>query len=213
LTAWKAGASSRGVGDDQFLIRCERIEGTIMSSKFQSRMASGRALLLTSTVTIAVYLAIVLGTAPELAQRAGGLAIFDLMPMGYDESYARLLLDRLGEEGRRYYLTRQIPLDAIYPALLAIWLIALWRYLADKVGRTAGWVRQVWLVPILVAGFDYAENITVAGLILSYPDLDPNLVRIASGLTIAKSILSTVCFTALLGLGGLLAFRRLRPAS
>jgi hypothetical protein len=74
------------------------------------------------------------------------------MPMGYDESYARHLLDRLGEQGRRYYLTRQIPLDAIYPALLAIWLIALWRYLADKVGLTAGWVRQVWLVPIQVAG-------------------------------------------------------------
>jgi hypothetical protein len=98
-------------------------------------------------------------------------------------------------------------------ALLAIWLIALWHYLADKVGLPAGWARQVWLVPILVAGFDYAANITVAGLILSYPDLDPKLVRIASGLTIAKSVLSTVCFTAILGLGGLLAFRRLRSAS
>jgi hypothetical protein len=135
------------------------------------------------------------------------------MPMGYDESYARHLLDRLGEQGRRYYLTRQIPLDAIYPALLAIWLIALWRYLAVKVGLTAGWVRLVWLVPILVAVFDYAENFTVAGLILSYPDLDPNLVRVASGLTIAKSVLSAVCFTAILGLGGLLAFRRLHSAS
>jgi hypothetical protein len=194
------------------LIRCVRIEGTIMSSEFQLRLTSGRALLLASTVTIAVYLAIVLGTAPQLAERAGGLAIFDLMPMGYDESYARLLLDRLGEEGRGYYLTRQIPLDALFPALLAMWMVALWGYLANRLGLTAEWLRHVWLMPVLVAGFDYAENVTVAALLLSYPDLEPDVVRLASGFTIAKSILSTVCFTALLVLGGLLVSRRLRPA-
>jgi hypothetical protein len=73
-------------------------------------------------------------------------------------------------------------------------------------------VRHVWLVPVLLAGFDYAENVTVAALLLSYPDLDPDVVRLASGFTIAKSALSTVCFTALLVLGALVVSRRLRPA-
>jgi hypothetical protein len=183
-----------------------------MNEGLMATLASGRLVLLISAATIVVYLAIVLGTAPVLSARAGGLAIFDLMPMGYDESYARLLLDRLGEEGRGYYLTRQSPLDALFPALLAMWMVALWGYLADRLGLTAEWLRHVWLVPVLVAGFDYAENITVAALLLSYPDLEPDVVRLASGFTITKSILSTVCFTALLVLGGLLVSRRLRPA-
>ena len=177
------------------------------------RLVSGRALVLISAATVAVYLAIVLGTAPELAYRAGGLAIFDLMPTGYDASYAALLLDRLGAEGRHYYLTRQIPLDTAYPALLAIWLVALWSYMVDKLGWSGKWLRHVWMVPVLAVGFDYAENVAVASLLLSYPELDTTTVRLASAFTIAKSALSTLCFTAVLVVGGLLAHQRLRPVS
>jgi hypothetical protein len=190
-----------------------QFEGIILSSDRPMRLVSGGALLLISAVTVAVYLAIVVGTAPELAHRAGGLAKFDLMPTGYDASYAALLLDRLGADGRHYYLTRQIPLDAAYPALLAIWLVALWSYLVAKLGWSGGWLRHVWVVPVLVAGFDYAENVAVASLLLSYPDFDTTTVRLASAFTIAKSGLSTLCFTAVLVVGGLLAFQRLRPAS
>jgi hypothetical protein len=37
----------------------------------------------------------------------------------------------LGEDGRRYYLTRQLPLDAVYPGLLALTLVYTILFLRD----------------------------------------------------------------------------------
>ncbi|PID58773.1 hypothetical protein CSB45_01885 [candidate division KSB3 bacterium] len=58
--------------------------------------------------------------------------IFDLSLCGYSYDYALRLLSALGNEGRKEYLSRQFPLDFIYPALFSIFSILLLAWLFLK---------------------------------------------------------------------------------
>ena len=82
-----------------------------------------------------IYLVMVLGTLRHLTDLAGVLP-FDLRPTGYSQVDAEGLLEALGESGRQYYLTRQIPLDTLYPALLALTLMSTLRWRAFRFGPT-----------------------------------------------------------------------------
>lgn len=188
-----------------------------MSANMLERLSTGRSVVIAATTAVAAYLGIMLGTAPTLSVYAEGMAIFDLMPTGYDSAYATTLLDRLGDEGRRYYLTRHLALDAVYPGLLATWLSLTWVYAGRKARLPSKLLRRAWIAPALVAFFDYAENAAVAGLILAHPEVDAGRVQAASLFTLGKSALTTLCFTALLVVGGRVAYLRLsanpRPAA
>jgi hypothetical protein len=46
--------------------------------------------------------------------------VFDMMPDGYDVSSAAQLLEALGDEGRRFFLSQQILRDTAYPLFFAV---------------------------------------------------------------------------------------------
>jgi len=170
---------------------------------------AGRRLAGVLLAAAAVYAAMLTITLPELTARSGGLTMFDLLPLGYDATYARTLLERLGSEGRDYYLFRQLPLDAAYPALLALSLAGLWRVLLRWSNlETPGRCALAWC-SVLVAGLDYAENVAVAAMLLRFPLESDALVGLASSATVAKSMTATVCFTAVAGLGMVATLRRM----
>jgi len=77
---------------------------------------SGKATILFGLGATIIYLVMVLGTLRYLSDLAGALP-FDLRPSGYSQADTVGLLEALGGTGRHYYLTRQIPLDTLYPAL------------------------------------------------------------------------------------------------
>jgi hypothetical protein len=68
----------------------------------------------------------------EYIKTLTGLLPFDMRPGGYSPEHAYALLNALGVDGNRYYLTRQIPLDLIYPALMALTLISILKWLEAK---------------------------------------------------------------------------------
>lgn len=110
--------------------------------------------------TLAVYLAMVLWTLPEIAARAGGLAPFDLRPFGYSVAEAQALLAALDDDTRAFYRDVQHRLDLVFPGLLALSLILLFRRLVSPVPAAVFGV-----VALAGAGFDWAENAAVAGLL------------------------------------------------
>lgn len=123
---------------------------------------------------------------------------FDMRPFGYDPSEARALLDALGEDGRIYYLTRQIPLDTVYPALLAMALVSALRFFASHMPGS-GLVRAGIALSVGAALFDYAENLGIVAMILRWPGVSDAVVHAASVASIAKSGLTTAAVaTALL---------------
>ena len=156
-------------------------------------------------VGLMVYAVMIFGTLAHL-EAVSGHRPFDMRPLGYTYSDADQLLAGLGPNGRAYYLTRQIPLDLFYPALLALTLVSTLRWLEQRLPHRR-WVRIGITTAIAAAAFDYAENLGVVAMILTWPDLPSYLVGCASIATTAKSALTTLAAALVLGLG-VIALRR-----
>lgn len=124
-------------------------------------------------------------------EAVSGQIPFDMRPFGYGPADAAALLDALGVEGRHYYLGYQIPLDTLYPAMLALTLIAL----MSLFGRRMPDSRLVRLGIILSIGaalFDYGENLGIVAMIGTWPAPPAHLIHAASAASVAKSILTTL---------------------
>lgn len=158
---------------------------------------NGRTVLLTFVAAQAVYMFMLTLTLPTLENLAGGLRPFDMRPGGYDLMSARLLLEALGEDGRAFYLYRQIPLDLIYPGLFALAYYLAWRWLALRAWpKWAGLSKFAWLA--VFAGLaDYAENAFIVSMLFAYPNLTESLVTAASMATLIKSGLTTITLISL----------------
>ena len=138
-----------------------------------------------------------------------GLRPFDMRLGGYSAEQANSLLSALGSSGRRYYLTRQIPLDLVYPALMALTLVSLLKWLGLRGAHRKLVQIGVWF-SIGAAVVDYLENVGICLMILSWPETSANTVLAASVASIAKSGLTMAAvLTVLLG-AVFWAFKRIR---
>jgi hypothetical protein len=147
--------------------------------------------------TIVVYLFMVLLTLPYIQQQAGGLAPFDMRPLGYSFDEAKAFLAALSPEGKAYYLGPQHWLDLFFPGLIAATLYcALVVLLRPYLGANG---RFVAALAVFVAIFDWLENSAVAGMLNAGPDgITADMVAAASRWTLLKSGVSTVVYTAVL---------------
>lgn len=164
---------------------------------YLQKIASGKVVLLFFTLTMAVYLFMLLYTIPRVASFAPGIALFDLSPNGYSYQHAISLLEVLGEAGRNAYLFQQLPVDFIYPGLFAVSYTLLLIWLFAKSFKVNSMMFYLAMVPALGGLFDYLENIFIILMITSFPDFSQAIVVMASTLTILKSIFTTVFFLLL----------------
>ena len=118
------------------------------------------------------------------------------------------MLEALGTDGRAYYLAYQIPLDTLYPAMLALTLIATLLWIGQGSPKSVI-VRVGILLSIGIALFDYIENFGVLAMILTWPDVSDGLVYAASAATIAKSVFTTLAVSSVF-LSGIIRMRSLR---
>lgn len=134
-------------------------------------------------------------------EAVSGQIPFDMRPTGYGPTEAAALLDALGGDGRRYYLSRQIALDTLYPAMLALTMVAAICWLGQRM-KNRRLVRFGIAFSIVAALFDYVENLGIVAMIWSWPEVSVPLVHAASSATILKSVLTTlaVIWVLLMGL-------------
>jgi len=160
--------------------------------------ASGRNVLIFLIPSLAVYSFMLFHTIPGVESYAPEMKLFDLSPSGYSYDYAVELLSVLGNDGRKEYLIRQLPLDFIYPALFSIssFLMLAWLFLKrnDKGSR----IFYLCFVPVVAGIFDYLENIQIVLMILNYPDITKAHVILSSAFTMVKSGLTSLFFVILL---------------
>lgn len=147
-----------------------------------------------------VYLLMIFGTLVHI-ETLSGLRPFDMRPGGYSAELANSLIDALGPTGRWYYLTRQIPLDLFYPALMALTLISLFKWLGSREVSQKLVQIGTWF-SIAAAIADYLENAGICLMILSWPEISARTVLAASVASIMKSFFTTTAvLIVLLGLG------------
>lgn len=123
-------------------------------------------------------------------ESTSGMVPFDMRPFGYSPQEATDLLKALGSSGRTYYLTRQLPLDTLYPALLAITLIATNICCGAGLKRKAI-IRVGGFFAVTAAVADYSENLGIALMIWNGPTPPAALVYGTSFVSILKAVATT----------------------
>ena len=142
------------------------------------RLSNWRAFAVLMLAYVVVFGAILL-TLTDLTAHTRGIGILDF-DIGYSVERVAEVFGAYGEPGIALYGRIQL-LDILNPALytliFAIVLNVLWQ------------VRAAWVVllPLLAGLLDYAENITLALLARSFPELSSGLVGFSSTLSLVKN--------------------------
>ena len=160
---------------------------------------SGKVAVVSGLISASIYFLMINVTLAHI-EAVSGHVPFDMRPFGYGSIEASKILKSLGEEGRAYYLSHQIALDTLYPALLALTLIATICWFGKRMPNR-NLVRFGIALSVGSALFDYFENLGVAAMIWNWPEVSIPLVYATSTATILKSALTTlaVLLTVLVG--------------
>lgn len=157
-----------------------------------------------TVLAIIVYLAMVTVSLPHLSGLAGGEAMFDLRPLGYDFATAQNILTRLGPAGAQYYEGVQHKLDFAFPILLAItliyWMIAAARrWQGHGLPLSSAVLAAMLAVTILANAADLGENAAVSAMLAAGPKaLTLTMVQTASTFGLAKTFFSTIAYLSLI---------------
>ncbi|WP_438445118.1 hypothetical protein [Gorillibacterium sp. sgz5001074] len=167
---------------------------TKVAGAIAARATWKRALILFA-VTYSVYFCMLLFTIPSVGAYTNGMKIFDLQQLGYSFPYAQTLLHTLGDEGARVYLTRQLPLDFLYPGGMGLTGAVFLSLLIPR--QTKGSSLLICL-PLAAALMDYMENVMVITMLNRHANLPHWPVVAANWFTISKSMLSTIYYGVLI---------------
>jgi len=165
---------------------------------FLQRAASGKAVLILFVLTNVVYAAILGYSIPLVLSFSPESILFDMSPAGYSYAEAIELLKSLGLDGRNAYLTIQIPIDLVYPAMFAVSYALMITWILKQGLPKHSRAYLLAFVPVLAGLFDYLENASIVVMLSGFPDVSESLVTSASSFTIAKSGLTTLFFVVLL---------------
>ncbi len=168
-----------------------------------------RQAIIFGALALAIYLIMILITLAQI-EALSSLVAFDMRPGGYSVSQANELLVALGTKGRRYYLTRQIPLDLAYPALMALTLVSTLRWLNLK-GTTDWLVKMGVYLSIAAALADYLENIGIALMLANGPNPPVLLIHAASFSSITKASLTSIAVILLILCAAQAFYRKIKP--
>jgi len=162
------------------------------------RASNGKAVLILLILTNLVYGTILEYSIPLVLSFAPESILFDMSPTGYSYAQAVELLQALGIEGRKAYLSIQIPIDFVYPAMFSVSYALLITWILKQGIPTGSRLFSLAFIPVLAGLFDYLENASIIAMLTSFPDVSENVVTISSSFTIAKSVFTTLFFVNLL---------------
>ncbi|MCX7709046.1 MAG: hypothetical protein N2484_04285 [Clostridia bacterium] len=121
----------------------------------------------------------------KLVKITGGVSILDF-EKGYTVERAYDILNRMGAEGRAYYLKYIIPMDFVFPFTYMLFYASTMIYLLKITPEPNRWLNYVPLVPIMNMLLDYTENALIICMLTSYPQQLPGIVKAASVFTNLK---------------------------
>ena len=158
----------------------------------------GKKIVLLFILTNLVFVLMLTVTIPMLLSFSKGMKTLDMIPLGYDSEYIKILFDTLGERGRSVYLYYQIPLDMIYPFLFGVSYCLLIAYFLKKLHKLNTPYIYLCFLPVIAGIADYAENLGIITMLTKYPELTQFSMTATNTFSIVKSMTTTVYFAALL---------------
>ncbi|WP_405397138.1 hypothetical protein [Maribacter sp. Asnod2-G09] len=174
---------------------------------------SGKKVLVLFLLTNSVYANMLLVTIPATMEFSNGLQLLDMMPAGYDLEYVNTLFHTLGDTGRQMYLTKQIPVDMMYPLLFGISYAAVLAYFLLKLPKLNSKFLYLCLLPVIAGLADYLENIGIISMLNTYPNVTGSSVNITSIFSVIKSSATSIYFLTLIVVLIVLGLRRMKSNS
>lgn len=165
---------------------------------FLNKKGAGKRILILFVLTNLVYVYMLLVSIPETMNHSNGMRLLDIMPLGYDLNYVNDLFHALGTTGRKTYLIKQLPVDMIYPILFGLTYCLIMAYFLKKVNWLKKPIVFLCFLPIIAAISDYFENIGIAYLLISYPDISTISVHLTNIFSMTKSVSTSIYFVVLL---------------
>ena len=149
--------------------------------EFKPNKMTKALIIISGALTAVICLVMNLILIPQIESTTEGFRCFDMNSFGYTYEQAQQFLALLSEQGRNTYLHIQLPLDFVYPIAYCIFFSLAILYLSK---------RKTLLIaaPILLAAFDYTENICSI-IMLKSTELSKSLASFASFVTVFKSVL------------------------
>ena len=178
-------------------------------TKLIERNISGKKVLGLFILTNVVYVFMLTVTIPLTMNFSNGMELLDMIPTGYDLNYVSELFSSLGENGRKTYLTNQIPVDMIYPLLFGLTYCLLLAYFLKKLNKLNAPYTYLCLLPIIAGIADYLENFGIITMLKSYPDLTEIAVKTTNSFSLIKSVSTSVFFIVLIIVLIILGFKAL----
>ncbi len=166
--------------------------------KFIESKNSGKIILGLFILTNIIYIYMLMVTIPKTMEFSNGMKLLDMMPTGYDWNYVNDLFNTLGENGRKTYLTYQIPVDMFYPLLFGLSYCLIFAYFLKKLGKLNTSFIYVCLLPIIGGITDYLENFGIIKMLNNYPDLSETMVNTTNTFSVLKSTTTSIFFIALI---------------
>lgn len=160
--------------------------------------ALGKVVLLLWIATMATFSVMWFYSLPAVEHFVPEKALFDLSFTGYSYEYTVSLLEGLGVQGRDAYLYLQLPVDFVFPGLLAISSALLLAWVFGKGYAPNSKIFYFTVTPFLGGFFDYLENIGIVQMISTYPRLSHELVNASSAFTQLKTWFTVLAFLLLL---------------
>ena len=130
----------------------------------------------------------------KLRELAGkNVPTLDVM-FAYTPTQVYDVISDYGEQGRQHHAVTELTADLVYPILYSVLLSLLMTLIFRRAFATASFMQKLWLLPFAAALTDYAENISIVGMLLRYPQKLTGVAWAASLFTTAKWVLVAVSF-------------------
>lgn len=105
---------------------------------------------------------------------------------GYKQKQVVAFFEKIGSLGRRNYLLSAFFIDMLYAAVYTSFFIVFQSYIFNKAFSKTYEFRLLNIVPLFIFIMDVSENLCVGSLLLQYPNINSNLVSLASNATLLK---------------------------
>lgn len=140
-----------------------------MMNDFVEKMTGRKALVILGIFIIIWWLIDFspIGVA-RLEEITGGVGILDFETR-YSADFAYNWLESMGEAGRKFHLTRIMPLDIIFPPCFALMQFAFIAILMKAITNNGSWVRCFAVFPVFYTLLDWMENICLTTVMINYP--------------------------------------------
>lgn len=194
---WLKYEDNTGRIENQFTLTPLIVEEQLMKQSFIQligRLATGRNFIIMIGVWLA-YAVLVMGAAEP--DSSAGVGPVDLTFAAAPGVICHMI-GSYGEALRHHYMWSEIIWDGIYPLIYGFMLLLGFSYVSRRAGIADIYNGNLVLLPLLVVGADYCENIGIVTLLLTYPSCSLNVATLASIFVTIKWIMTIVCLLFLI---------------